>query len=453
MTSKRFTETAEVLNKRLKQFGGSQSRRKAALVVANRLGLSADAVDSWRRGTRCIPEEKIVPLVKALGFVDKQDDLTPDGEDLVAELLAAREQVEIKRTWQERVEEGGITLEVREADYLGAGRFWSRIVYPFLDAACIAHAPGQEEDRKLNFQQLQAKVWAGNVHLALGILYTPRLSLKLSFFNSPVTYRLNGVILKAAVDRLHGPQRVRDLLARRVSRARYRLTNEIRASRTFHPVVMRGEVGEAYVLRNLKITDVIETESLDPAAYCDALLAKPRRQDGRVRMAVADEITCLSILRHLHGRGRLVFPLVPDGRDRRGLIPPSFALGIATSRNERLPEVKSGALQVLVTEALAQHIYGNARSIAFSYVALRNRIRQLVDQAVPEVPVAVRDEWTARTFRLGDALESWRLEPPHWRAVLREAMLLAQPADPSLAPPPAESGQRSFQKTAQDGLM
>jgi hypothetical protein len=154
------------------------------------------------------------------------------------------------------------------------------------------------------------------------------------------------------------------------------------------------------------------------------LVAKGQRHDGRLRIAVADEITCLSILRRLQGRGRLIFPLVPDERDRRALIPPSFPLGIAVSRNERLAHVGNGALQSFVKEALVQHIQGNARTIAFSYVALRNRIRQLVDQALPKVPDAMRAEWTARTFRLGDRLDSWRLEPPHWQTVLQEAMLL-----------------------------
>jgi hypothetical protein len=261
--------------------------------------------------------------------------------------------------------------------------------------------------------------------MALGILSTPRLSLKLSFFNSPVSHRLNGVVLKSGMERLHGAQHLRDLLAQRASLARRTPLNEMGPSPFFYPVVMNGEVGEAYVKHNLKIVDVVELESLQADGYRRALIAGEHEgHDNRVRIAVADEITCLSILRLLRGRGRLIFPLVPDATDRRALIPPSFPLGIAVSRNERLPHIKNAALQTFVHEALAQHIQGNARSIAFSYLALRNRIRQLLDLAVPKAREATRDEWIARTFRLRDPLESWRFEPPHWRAVLQEAALL-----------------------------
>jgi hypothetical protein len=166
----------------------------------------------------------------------------------------------------------------------------------------------------------------------------------------------------------------------------------------------------------------------------------------------SDGGSCLSILRLLRGEGSLVFPLIPDGGDPRALIPPSFALGIATSRNERLPHVRNGALRVLVNDALIEHIQGNARSIAFSYVALRNKIRHLVDQAIPDTPVAVRDEWTARTFRIDDALESWRLQLAHWRAVLSEAMLLTRASNSISAPLVAAPQHYSDDDGGQDDL-
>ncbi len=450
MTPKRYTKVSKILNRRLKDFAGTKSRRKAAVVIATKLKVSADAIDSWRRGTRGIPEEKIRPLVEALGFKNADGELTAEGQNLVQELEAAREQAEPAQSWYEGVEEGALTLEVREAQYLGAGHFWGRIVSPFLDAACIKHAAAKDkEDRPQNFDELQRAVWAGNVHLALGILSTPRLSLKLYFFNSPITYRVNGVVLDDGVERLGGPQRVRDLLARRAARARVAAAGELGRSR-FYPVVMKGAVGEAYVKHNLKIPDVVGTGSLDPAGYCDRLMAKRRKGDNRVRIAVADEITCLSILKRMRGRGRLIFPLVPDEQDKPGLIPPSFPLGIAISRNERLAHVKTGALRAFVDEALTQHIRGNATSIAFSYVALRNKMRQLAEKALPNARPEMLDEWTARTFRLGDRQQTWRLEPPHWQAVLQEAMLLAGrgPGSDELNP------EAKFSRyPAQDGAM
>src|SRR5262249_49231518 len=92
----------------------------------------------------------------------------------------------------------------------------------------------------------------------------------------------------------------------------------------FYPVAMKGEIGEAYVRHNLKIKDVDETGSLDPAGYCDKLVAKGRRRDNRVRIAVADEITCLSILKRMDGRGQLVFPPAPREPGRARPDPPSL---------------------------------------------------------------------------------------------------------------------------------
>jgi hypothetical protein len=114
MTSKRFKELSEILNERLRKFAGGKSRRSAAVVIANRLHISADAIDSWRRGTRCIPEEKIEPLVRALKFVGADNKLTPEGLALTRQLSKAREEAEVKRSWQERVEEGDMILQVRE---------------------------------------------------------------------------------------------------------------------------------------------------------------------------------------------------------------------------------------------------------------------------------------------------------------------------------------------------
>jgi len=55
---------------------------------------------------------------------------------------------------------------------------------------------------------------------------------------------------------------------------------------------------------------------------------------------------------------------------------------------------------------------------------LRNEIANLVRQAMPEGPDAEKEEWIARTFFLKHGLID--LQPPHWRAVLQNAMLITE---------------------------
>jgi hypothetical protein len=408
---KRFREIGQHLDRALQEFAkGRKSLRHALGIVGNKLGVSIDTVDSWRRGVRRIPEQKIEPLVRVLSLQAPSERLTPEGQDLARVLKATRKKdAELVLSWTERVERGHLGLSVRQAQYQGAGKFWGRVFYPFLDAACIDHSA---DDRAQNFYELQGEVWSGSLDVALGILSTPRLSLKLWFFNSPIQYRLNCVAL-AEVAGIGGTARVRRLTA---------LPRPDIRERLFVPIVMKGEVGEAYACRNLGLKEPIWVASLSAEEFCEKLIANEERADGRVPLIIVDEITCLSILIKLKGRGRLVFPLVPNPEDRRAVIPPSFPLGLCVSRNERVRHAKKRELMSFIRDAFATYIEGNARSIAFSYLALRDQVKRMVDRAMPDCPSAEREEWVTRSFRL--QRESLGLVPTHWRAVLQEAIAI-----------------------------
>jgi len=380
------------------------SLRDTTQAIAKKLKVSFDAIDSWRRGMRCIPESQIVPLVLHLENRAAEEELTPQGRNLIRQLRAARKEGQPVRSWKEYVG-AGQELRVEQARYIGAGKVWGRIFYPFLDSACIEH----KTDRPLlNFQQLQHAVWTGQLDIALGLLATPRLSLKLWFFNSPIRYRLNCIVPSDFVATYNMSQ-IRKLLAcRRESRE------------VFVPIIMQGEVGESYatILKLDELTTPVLVPSLDADAFYEEFLRK--RTNRRVPLIIVDEITCLAILRRLEHQGELVFPLVPNLKDRKTLIPPSFPLGICVSRNEHVGHAKKNELMAFIQDALPSYIEGNAESIAFSYVALHNRIGELVKQALPKHPEHEQEEWLCRTFSLPH--EMLALQPAHWRVVLQRSV-------------------------------
>jgi hypothetical protein len=409
----RFPEIATKLDKQMRKLALEEQcgLRQFTARLGDKLGVSMDAVDSWRRGVRRIPDEQIDPLVRALGLVGRGGALSLAGSELAKGLRAARLRATSVLSWSERVDEGGIVLRVRQARYRGAGKLWGRIFLPFLDAADILHEHTADTPRR-NFEELQQAVWSGNLDVGLGILATPRLNLRLWFFNSPVRYRLNGVALVSEVERLGGLDRVRLALSRRKER-----------KKAFIPLVMRGEIGELYAKNHLGLKEVREIRSLRPEAFSEGLRAGCRSGDKRMCVAIVDEITCLSILDNLQGQGCLVLPLNPDLEDSRSLTP-SFRLGICVSRNESVGHGKKSELAAFLQDSLPDHISGNARSIAHHYLHLRNIVRRLVDRALPGVSENEKTQWVARAFCLTAGSDSCAIEPPHWRAVLREAMAI-----------------------------
>lgn len=381
------------------------SLRQVRKTVAKRLRVKPGTIDSWRRGVRCIPEEKIEPLVRALGHELPDGTLSPRGRNLVQTLKTARNTDEAL-SWKEQVDEG-LYLQVEQARYLGADKFWGRIFFSFLDTADILHA---KDVRSRNFHELQQAVWTGKLAVAMGILCTPQLNLKLWFFDSPIRYRLNCVVLS---DVEGGTARVRAALRHPSTR-----------KRLFIPIIMKGELGESFACRTLNLTNPVWVSSLSVKEFCDTLLNEAARSGERVPLIIVDEITCLSALVKLQGRARLVFPLVPTQEDWGVLKPPSFPLGLCLSRNERIIHARRGELMNFIRDALPGYIHGNAQSIALYYVALRRKIKRLVDLALPGSNPTEREAWLTRTFCLDRA--ALNLEPPHWRAVLEEAIAILQ---------------------------
>jgi hypothetical protein len=322
-----------------------------------------------------------------------------------------RKMAEPIRSWKESTESDDFKLCVKEAHYAGAGRLISRIVLPFLGAACINLS--QPTRRKLNFDELLSEVWSGEVDVGLGILATPRFNKQVSFLNSPINYRLNCVVPSQRLERFGGLTKLRVLLSKRRSKKR---------SKVVMPVVMQGEIGEAYARHNLDFGKVCYTTGLTAREFCVSLDEYMNGGGDRLPVIFADEITCLLILIRLRETAELVFPLVSNPKDRRIAIPPSFPLGLCVSRNERLEHARKGELIGFLRDALPSFIEGNAQSIAYSYVALRDSIRGLVERAMPRSSNEVREEWLARSFRTDPRY--FTMLPLHWRAVLLEVMAI-----------------------------
>jgi hypothetical protein len=427
---KKYDDDAACLSDVIRQFAGQRSLPEAVAQIAHEIQVSIHTVDSWRRGVRRIPEKKIEPLVQALCKNGRRGELAAAARELARTLRKLRRdrKPEDVRSWKERIEKGDSRLAVRHARYEGAGRLWGRIFYPFLDAAYIKYtdpAPGGRRTGRTDpwgrkphkdFHQLQAEVYKGNLDVALGILATPRLSLKLWFFNSPIHWRVNCVALAEDVEAIGGEAEVRRILALRPNiRKRYTQQHLV-------PILMEGEVGEAYARRNLAFEESIKVKSLDAKEFSSTLAATKSRTGRYLPFAIVDEVTCLRILINLEGRGRLIFPLVPDHTDHSAPIPPSFPLGMCVSRNERLGHAKKSELMTFIRDGLTTYINGNALNIAFYYLALRNQIKRLVETAMPEYSKSDRDEWLEKSFRLRP--EYLNVLPPHWRAVLQEALVI-----------------------------
>ncbi len=412
--SKQYPEAAAYLTRGIAGFARSyESLFSAQRAIASKLEVSVDALDSWRRGVRRIPEDKIELLTRIL-FSERTDaGLSAEASEfarLVRE-CTERKKAEPILSWKESTELADFSLCVEEARYAGTGRFFSRLFLPFLGAACIKRSPPKA--RNLDFEELLREVWLGNVDVALGILATPRFNRQVSFCNSPVHFRLNCVVPTARLEKFGGIAKLRVLLSMRSSKKR---TEDVM------PIVMRGEIGEAYARQNLGIDRARYAKGLRAKEFCGSLHEYIKGGGGRLPVIFADEITCLVILVKLAGAAELVFPLVPDHDDQRIAIPPSFPLGLCVSRNERVGHAKKGELMDFLRDALPSYIEGNAQSIAYSYLALRDHIRRLVGRAMPNSPNEVREEWVARSFRMRPHFLT--MLPHHWRAVLLEAIAI-----------------------------
>src|SRR5262249_35266164 len=141
-------------------------------------------------------ETQIDSFVQALGLPAS----TGEGRELFDSILAGREHEDHIKSWIQQADEDRFVLKVCNAEYRGAGRFWHRLFSGFLNAADIRLKTTMFG--KQNFEELQRAVWLGQLDVALGILCTPRLQLKLWFYQAPIFYRLNAIVLKSDLTRI-----------------------------------------------------------------------------------------------------------------------------------------------------------------------------------------------------------------------------------------------------------
>jgi hypothetical protein len=322
------------------------------------------------------------------------------------------------KAWAERVQSGETKLRMQHAVYAGAGGFWAEVFERVLDWAHVHHELDPTEQR--NFLQLRELLWApGKLDLALGILATPEMLVKLHFLEAPVRYRVNAVLLENTTSAAAlNHEELRETVAPDydgLGRSRARLRAE-----SMHVVAMKGEVGQRYIEHVLG--DGLPSNCLVPRlnarSYLDCMTKR------LPALAVADEITCLQIIeaaRRDNQAAVLLYPLrvgAPDELREPGSLLPEFPLGVAMSRNLQ-SDLHTTELVEFLDESLALFLYSNPRWVASRYLALREHVRQIATAALPYEKPQVIDRWLDYSFRLSPTLHA--SVPSPWHETLRIA--------------------------------
>jgi len=158
----------------------------------------------------------------------------------------------------------------------------------------------------------------------IGLFETLDRASKYVFFRTPYFMPLNAIVLRDdPAEPTDALESMRQILTRRESDAPGR-------KRT-RPVVLRGGAAFEYLLHKVffDLKDLHVIEKLKPDLYATELEAAKRSVE-EWRVVVVDVMTCLQVLQRLKGRGRLVFPLIPGGKDNISM--PEFNVGIGVRR-------------------------------------------------------------------------------------------------------------------------
>ena len=162
--------------------------------------------------------------------------------------------------------------------------------------------------------------------------------------------------------------------------------------------------------------NLVQFQDLTPQKYVEKMLRRSALGQREVRFAVADEVTCLSILRELKSQqvcGRLI-----------------FKLATAKSINAQKPEylmsilIKRGQRDIFdyVKDAMWMLLQGDVELIALEYVKLCRALIQFATLAGEQEDAA---EWAEYTLRLSpDYLKKYVDHNLPWRPILERAYSL-----------------------------
>ena len=288
-SSKVFPELAIVLEREIERarrtmYGGTAPNLRQ---LASDLKVPLSGLHAWIKGSRSVSEHnawKLANYFREHGI--ERDALHRE----LIEACSIRETVE----WHDRLESGDLALKIQHTSYPGAVGFLDIVFERFRRMAGLSEKPVSVRS---DFAQLKEDVWRGHTDIALGLLATPDRCVKLKFFHTPIRYGINCVYLKNGS---HGAK---------VAEAELRafllgVPSAGDLAHILNPVVMESEVGGLYMSRILGFRRDLTTfvPRLSARLYVQTLLEKDC--SARLSVAVADEVTCFEIVRHLHREGQ-----------------------------------------------------------------------------------------------------------------------------------------------------
>jgi hypothetical protein len=401
----------ETLNQRIEEFENETGIDRNSLLdqLAKVTGKEVSVIRSYRGGLRFPPD----PALRAIANY-----LCPGkAADAFFNKLKASK-TSSSAAWAERVLKGEVELRIQAAEYDGGKGFFDRVFVALLDSAGIRHGP--HDDKHLDFYGLREQLWNANSRhdAALGVLCTPAMLVKLHHFCAPVAYRTNAICLTRSL--ADGSMALPDL-QRALMPYPSEVIHEEMLSR-LHLIAMRGEIGHVHIQSMLKrsIPDKAILKRLDVDLYVKALISSREKAP----VCIADEITCLNIRRHLGRKAQLVFPLRTGGPHEacdRGALLPEYPLSIAVSRNLK-GATDTGELITYLESALACFLQTNATWVAHCYLSLKDRVRHIAYEALPEERPTNIEAFLDHTFKtLPEYWADYRQGPLNWEPVLRTA--------------------------------
>ena len=234
-------------------------------------------------------------------------------------------------------------------------RFVDRFVKKILDLAGIQSDEPKQSKHSANRLQFDVKrriEWLekGEAHLIVNLISLQRMR-NVNFHPLPIQISLNGVMIRPG----------RAVREKRLASAKKLLAlgGEPQKEK-FQLLAIENEVGHVYLDQTLQIhKDAIKLlHTLDANKLADELKTVIRDED---RLLICDEVTALSTVRALGGRGMLVFQPASDQAvaqsDKRGILPAhALGLGVRRRENSGLIEYLADAVRMLLsfdTESVA----------------------------------------------------------------------------------------------------
>ncbi len=324
--------------------------------LAEATGLTEDALYSYESGKRVVPRgSKSARLRQALCT---DEDSKHQFDELLDEAMSDRPHSPLTLDIGSTSSAGWKIAPLVFEPFSGRGdRFADIFLRTMLEHAVIkfdipVFAVPQTATQRFDMRERVRWVEEGRIDILVNLISLQRLR-RLKYLSSPIRVSLNAVILQPDEENV-------DSCENRVRAAEKLL---IQGERTpgcdYKVLAVEYEVGHVYVeqTRRMGRDRILLEDTLDARVLADRLL---KLSPGLV-MLVTDEITALSVVRALGGKGTLVLPPSTDQSVTHVVarrIPPVHYLGFGLRRRNNDPLVE------YLTEALATYVSTELEPVA-----------------------------------------------------------------------------------------